>query len=159
MQYSYVGLQSRMKKLLTILVLSLFLNGNAYSLNFTQKLSDYMEPNLSVTSLIYVLNRCTGILTYNSIMIFKENADAGLYYNQMSSDMMNLASKFYAKHNNVSLNEALKVNSKRMMQLDEYYRQDANEMFLKNGKYLVGIVGADSIFCEALHKDLKKDLL
>ena len=148
-----------MKRLLGIVILSLFFNGNAYSLNFNQKLSDYMEPNMGVTSLIYVLNRCTGILTYTSIMIFKENADLGIYYNQMSADMMNLASKYYAKHNKVSLDEAIDVNAKRMMQLDEYYRQDANEMFLKNGKYLVGIVGSDLIFCEALHKDLKKDLL
>jgi len=148
-----------MKKLLGIVVLGLFLNGNAYSLNFNQKLSDYMEPNMGVTSLIYVLNRCTGILTYNSIMMFKENTDVGLYYNQMSAEMMNLASKFYAKHNNVSFDLALDINSKRMMQLDEYYRQDANEMFLKNGRYITGIVGEDLIFCEALHEDLKKDLL
>ncbi len=148
-----------MKKLLGIIFLSLFLNSSAYSLNINQKLSDYMEPNMGVTSLIYVLNRCTGILTYNSIMMFKENADVGLYYNQMSADMMNLASKFYAKHSNVSFDTALDINSKRMMQLEEYYRQDANEMFLKNGRYLTGIVGDDLIFCEALHDDLKKDLL
>ena len=146
-----------MKKLLGIVVLSLFLNSNAYPLNFNQKLSDYQKLDMGVTSLIYVLNRCTGILTYNSIMMFKENADVGLYYNQMSSEMMNLASKYYSIHNNVSLDEALDVNAKRMMQLDEYYRQDANEMFLKNGMYLTGIVGADLIFCEALYEDLKKN--
>ena len=148
-----------MKKLLGTIFLSLILNSNAYSLNINQKLSDYIEPNMGVTSLIYVLNRCTGILTYNSIMMFKENADVGLYYNQMSADMMNLASKFYAKHSNVSFDIALDINSKRMMQLEEYYRQDANEMFLKNGLYLTGIVGDDLIFCENLHGDLKKDLL
>ena len=146
-----------MKKLLGIVVLGLFLNSNAYPLNFNQKLSDYQKPDMGVTSLIYVLNRCTGILTYNSIMRFKENADVGLYYNQMSAEMMNLASKYYSIHNNVSLDVALDVNAKRMMQLDEYYRQDANEMFLKNGMYLTGIVGADLIFCEALYEDLKKD--
>ena len=150
-----------MKKLLEIIVLGLLLSGNAYALNFNKKLSEYMEPNLGVTSLIYLLNRCTGILTYTSIMMFKENADVGLRYNLMSSEMMTLASKFYAKHHNVSFDEALEVNSKRMMQLDEYYRQDANEMFLKNGRYITGIVNADSIFCVALHDDLKnkKDLL
>ena len=70
--------------------------------------------------------------------------------------MMNRASKYYSIHNNVSLDAALEVNAKRMMQLDEYYRQDANEMFQKNGMYLTGIVGADLIFCEALYEDLKK---
>ena len=146
-----------MKKLLGIIFLSLFLNSSAYSLNINQKLSDYILTNKGVNSIIYVMNRCTGILTYNSIMMFKENADVGLYYNQMSADLMNLASKYYAKNNNVSFDMALDVNSKRMMQLDEYYRQDANEMFLKNGMYLTGIVGADLIFFEALHADLKKD--
>ena len=146
-----------MKKLLGIVVLSLFLNSNAYPLNFNQKLSDYLKPDMGLTSTIYVLNRCTGILTYKSIMMFKENADVGLYYNQMSAKMMNLASKYYSIHNNVSLDVALDVNAKRMMQLDEYYRQDANEMFLKNGMYLTGIVGADLMFCEALHENLKKD--
>jgi hypothetical protein len=146
-----------MKKLLGIIFLSLFLNSSAYSLNFNQKLSDYQKPDMGVTSAIYILNRCTGILTYYSIMMFKEKADVGLYYNQMSADLMNLASKYYAKNNNVSFDMALDVNSKRMMQLDEYYRQDANEMFLKNGMYLTGIVGADLIFCEALHEGLKKD--
>ena len=146
-----------MKKLLGIVVLSLLLNSNAYPLNFNQKLSDYQKPDMGLTSTIYVLNRCTGILTYKSIMMFKENADVGLYYNQMSAELMNLASKYYSIHNNVSLDVALDVNAKRMMQLDEYYRQDANEMFQKNGMYLTGIVGADLIFCEALYEDLKKD--
>ena len=146
-----------MKRLLSIVILSLFFNGNAYSLNFNQKISKYAEePNMGVTSLIYILNRCTGILTYNSIMMFKENTDVGLHYNLMSSSLMHLASKYYSKHNNVSFDVALEVNSKRMMQLDEYYRQDAKEMFLKNGHYLTGIVGDDLKFCEDLHEDLKK---
>lgn len=146
-----------MKKLLGITLLSLFLCSNSYSLNINQKLSDYLENNTGITSIIYVLNRCTGILTYNSIMMFKEDPDVGLYYNQMSADLMNLASRYYAKHSNVSFDIALDVNSKRMMQLEQYYKEDAEEMFLKNGMYLTGIVGSDLIFCKALHADLKTD--
>tara|TARA_Y100001970_G_scaffold277821_1_gene382612 strand:+ start:2658 stop:3107 length:450 start_codon:yes stop_codon:yes gene_type:complete len=144
-----------MKKFLSFLVISFVMTSNAYSLNFNQKLSDYLENNKGVTSIIYILNRCTGILTYNSIMMFKENAEVGLYYNFMSSELMNLASKYYANHNNVSFDMALEVNSKRMMQLEEYYRQDADEMFLKNGMYLTGIVNSDLMFCENLNEDLK----
>ena len=144
-------------KILGIVVLVLFLSSSAHSLNFNQRISKYAEePDLGTTSLIYIFNRCTGILTYNSIMMFKENTDVGLYYNLMSSSLMHLASKYYSKHNNVSFDVALEVNSKRMMQLDEYYRQDAKEMFLKNGRYLTGIVGDDLKFCEDLHDDLKK---
>tara|TARA_B100001173_G_C15613209_1_gene389789 strand:+ start:81 stop:524 length:444 start_codon:yes stop_codon:yes gene_type:complete len=145
-----------MKKLLGIVVFSLLLSGNSYSLNFNQKLSDYYKSNTGITSMIYILNRCSGILTYYSIMMFKENAEFGLTYNLMSSEMVNLASQLYSKHSNVSLNAATDINLKRMMQLDEYYRQDAKEMFLKNGAYLTGNVGADLDFCEILFKDLSK---
>ena len=56
-----------MKKTLGIMVLGFLLSGNAYALNFKQNLSEYKETKKGTTSAIYVLNRCTGILTYNSI--------------------------------------------------------------------------------------------
>ena len=52
---------------------------------------------------------------------------------------------------------ATDINLNRMMQLDKFYRQDANEMFLKNGSHLTGIVGEDLIFCETLYGRLKKN--
>ena len=136
-----------MKKTLGIIVLGLLLSGNAYALNFNQNLGDYEKNNPGNTATIYVLNRCSGILSYVSSLMFKENTDTALKLNQMGAKFVNFSSLLYAKHNNTSTEDARNISLKRMMQLEKLYRQDAKEMFLKKGRYLSGVLKFDLEFC------------
>ena len=136
-----------MKKLLSIIVLIFLLSGNAYALNFNQNLGDYEKNNPGNTATIYVLNRCSGILSYVSSLMFKENTDTALKLNQMGAKFVNFSSLLYAKHNNTSTEDARNISLKRMMQLEKLYRQDAKEMFLKKGRYLSGVLKFDLEFC------------
>ena len=68
-----------MKKFLEILVLGLLLSGNAYSLNFNENLGDYEKNNAGHTSTIYILNRCSGILSYVTSLMLKENMPLGKF--------------------------------------------------------------------------------
>jgi hypothetical protein len=141
-----------MKKLLSILVLGLLLSGNAYALNFNQNLGDYEKNNPGNTATIYVLNRCSGILSYVSSLMFKENTDAALKLNQMGAKFVNFSSLLYAKHNNTSTEDARNISLQRMMQLEKLYRQDAKEMFLKKGRHLSGVLKFDLEFCTGVAK-------
>ena len=141
-----------MKKTLGIIVLGLLLSGNAYALNFNQNLGDYEKNNPGNTATIYVLNRCSGILSYVSSLMFKENTDTALKLNQMGAKFVNFSSLLYAKHNNTSTEDARNISLKRMMQLEKLYRQDAKEMFLKKGRYLSGVLKFDLEFCTGVAK-------
>ena len=110
------------------MVLSLLLSGNANSLNFNENLEDYEKNNPGHAATIYVLNRCSGIMSYVSS----------------------------SKHNNTTTENASNVSLKRMMQLEKLYRQDAKQMFLLKGKYLSGIVGFDFNYCRAVAKKIFK---
>ena len=82
-----------MKKLLSIIVLIFLLSGNAYALNFNQNLGDYEKNNPGNTATIYVLNRCSGILSYVSSLMFKENTDTALKLNQMGAKFVNFSAR------------------------------------------------------------------
>ena len=145
-----------MKKILGIVVLSLLLSGNANSLNFNENLEDYEKNNPGHTATIYVLNRCSGIMSYVSSLILKEDIDRGLMLNKWGSNFVNFASLLYSKHNNTTSENASVVSLKRMMQLEKLYRQDAKQMFLLKGKYLSGIVGFDFNYCSGVAKNIFK---
>ena len=145
-----------MKKLLGIVVLGLLLNGNAYSLNFNQNLGDYEKNNPGNTATIYVLNRCSGILSYVTSLMLKEDTEAALKFNLMGSKFIKFSSLLIAKHNSTSLEDAKNISLNRMMQLEKLYRQDAKEMFLKNGKYLSGILKFDLQFCTGVANNFFK---
>ena len=136
-----------MKKFFGIVVLSLLLSGNAYSLNFNQNLGDYEKSNPGDTATIYVLNRCSGILSYVTSLMLKEDTEAALKFNLMTSKFIKFSSLLIAKHNNTSIEDAENISLNRMMKLEKFYRQDAKEMFLKNGRYLSGILKFDLQFC------------
>jgi hypothetical protein len=145
-----------MKKLLAIAVLGLLLSGNANSLNFNENLEDYEKNNPGHTATIYVLNRCSGIMSYVSSLMLKEDVEKGLMLNKWGSNFVNWASLLYSKHNNTTSESASKVSLERMMQLEKLYRQDAKEMFLLKGKYLSGIVRFDFIYCSGVAREIFK---
>ena len=145
-----------MKKLLGIVVLGLLLSGNAHSLNFDENLGDYEKNNPGNTATIYILNRCSGILSYVTSLMLKENTEAALKLNLMGSKFMQLSSALIEKHNNTSPEDAADISLNRMMQLEKLYRQDAKEMFLKNGRYLSGILEFDFKFCTGVAKKFFK---
>ena len=145
-----------MKKFLEILVLGLLLSGNAYSLNFNENLGDYEKNNTGHTSTIYILNRCSGILSYVTSLMLKENTEAALKLNLMGSKFIQLSSALTEKHNNTSPEDAKNISLNKMMQLEKLYRQDAKEMFLKNGRYLSGILEFDFKFCTGVAKKFFK---
>ena len=138
---------SKMKKLFGIIIFSIFLTSNSHSLNFNENLENYEKNNPGHTALIYILNRCSGVLSYVSSMLFKEDVETALVINKTGSQFVNIASLLYSKHNNTTLKIASDISLNRMMQLEKLYRQDAKEMFLKKGKYLTGIIKDDNIFC------------
>ena len=131
-----------MKKLLGIMVLGLLLSGNAYAYNFKETINQYSLVNKGVVSTIYILNRCSGLLTYTSSMMLKEpdQKEIALKYIDLSTVSIDTASKLYSKHHNVSYEQASEILFKRLIKLESFYREDAKELFLRNGSYLSGHV-------------------
>ena len=136
-------------KFLGIVVLSLSLNGNAFAFNFTQSINEYLKENKGVVSTIYVLNRCSGALTYLGSMLLKEpdQKQKAMEYLSYSTKSIDYASKLYSKHHNVTYSQANDINLERMMKLENLYREDAKELFLRNGLYLSGHVFEDLQSC------------
>ena len=138
-----------MKKLLRIVVLGLFLSGNAFAYNFKETINNYSLNNKGVVSTIYILNRCSGLLTYTSSMMLKEpnGKEIAMKYIDLSTVSLDTASRLYAKHHGVSYEEAGDVLFKRLIKLESFYREDAKELFLRNGSYLSGHVWEDFDTC------------
>ena len=88
-------------------------------------------------------------------MFFKEDVEKALVLTNTGSQFIKLASALYSKHNKTTLKTASDISLNRMMQLEKLYRQDAEEMFLKEGKYLTGIIKDDNIFCLSVASESK----
>jgi len=138
-----------MKKILSIICLSFLLSGNVFAYNFKVTINEYSLSNKGVVSSIYILNRCSGVLVYLSSMLLKEpdQKKAALKYIDYSTVATHNASKLYSKHHNVSYEKANDVLFNRMVKLENFYREDAKELFLRNGSYLSGHVWEDLDTC------------
>ena len=138
-----------MKKFLGIFILSFIFINPAISKNFNEDIETYYSKNSGMVSTIYGLNRCSGVLTYMASMLFKEpdQKKNALTYVKLSSKATEYASKLHSKHNNISFTKALTSMEKKMMQMDELYRKDAKENFLKKGRYISSIINSDIDYC------------
>ena len=145
-----------MKRLLGIVVMGLLWCNVAFTFNFPQTLNQYSNENKGIVSSIYILNRCSGALTYLSSMLLKEpdQKKTALIYLDYSNQSIDYASKLYSKHHNVTYAKASEINLERMMKLEQLYREDAKELFLKNGTYLSGHVFEDLQTCVSTLKSI-----
>tara|TARA_A100001011_G_C13851634_1_gene651167 strand:- start:122 stop:532 length:411 start_codon:yes stop_codon:yes gene_type:complete len=123
----------------------------AHSFNFNETIEEYSAKNSGIVSAIYILNRCSGVFTYTSSMLLKEPGqyDKAMNLLKNSNKSIDFASKLYSKHHNTSYEKASEISLNRMMKMDQMYREDAKELFVKNGGYLTGHVIDDLGVCSA----------
>ena len=89
-------------------------------------------------------------------MLLKEPGQkkTALIYLDYSNQSIDYASKLYLKHHNVTYAKASDINLERMMKLEQLFREDAKELFLKNGSYLSGHVFEDLQTCVSTLKSI-----
>jgi len=145
------------KKFLSILVLGLLFVGSAYAFNFKEDIKTYSEKNDGVVSSIYVLNRCSGLLTYVAALTIKEPGQkkTGEKFIDYSVIAIHNATIFHSSHHNVNYEKAREILLKRRTELINYYRDDAEKLFLRNGTYLSGYILKDVKECIAVAEFLK----
>ena len=145
-----------MKKLLSIVVLGLLFIGNAYAFNFKEDIKTYSEKNEGVVSSIYVLNRCSGLLSYIAALIINEGKKkVAENYIDYSVITIHTATLFHSNHHSVDYEKAREILVKRRTELINYYRDDAEKLFLRNGTYLSGYILEDFKECIAAAEFLK----
>ena len=148
-----------MKKLLGIVVLSLFLNSNAFSFNFPQSLMDYKKKNKGVESDIYMMNRCSAVFNwYGSYLIKSNEINKSSIFLEASSNMLEYSIIIYSKTRNLDFNKSHKVMSDRLMSLINFYEEDSKKLFLQNGNYLSGHIMDDLGICSATLQELKEKI-
>lgn len=147
-----------MNKILLIFLTLIFSTNKSYALNFNENLINYSNKNKGTTSMIYVLNRCSGVTGYLHSMLENEpnQQQASKMYLNISSLMTSRASEAYSKHSKTDINKSLDENLKRAVIMMKFYQADAKENFLKTGAYLNGIVKQDLDYCVSLEKELRK---
>ena len=147
-----------LRKFFASLFFLLSITTPAKSKNFVEDIETYYSKNNGTVSLIYSFNRCSGVLAYYASMLFKkpdEQNDA-ITLVQFSSAATEFATELHSKHNNLSISQARITMENRMMELDELYRKDAKENFLKRGRYLSPIILSDINYCVKEISDLLK---
>ena len=148
-----------MKKLLGIVVLSLFLSSNAFTFNFPQSLTEYKKQNLGTESDIYMMNRCSAVFNwYGSYLIKSNDINNSSAFLKASSDMLEYSIIIYSKTRNLDFNKSHKVMSDRLMSLINFYEEDSKKLFLQNGNYLSGHIMDDLGNCSATFQKLKGNL-
>ena len=145
-----------MKKLLGIVVLGLLLSGNAYAYNFKETINQYSKVNEGNVATIYVLTRCSALLSFTSAMIINESGQnkTSKIYKDYSIIAIHTATNVYLKHHGVSYDKARENLLERRMRLISFYREDAKELFLRNGSYLSGYIREDLETCTFVSKSL-----
>jgi hypothetical protein len=146
-----------MKKLLGILVLGVLLSGNAYAYNFKETINQYSKVNKGNVATIYVLTRCSALLSFTSAMIINESGQnkTSKIYTDYNIIAIHTATKVYLKHHGVSYDKARENLLERRMRLISLYREDAKELFLRNGSYLSGYIREDLETCAFVSNTLK----
>ena len=146
-----------MKRLLGIVVLGLLICGNAFAFNFKEDIKTYSQKNEGVVSAIYVLNRCSGLLTYTVAMLLNESGETNVAKKYMDNNLIifDAAIKFHSKHHSVSYDKAREILTKKRSKLINFYRDDAEKLFLRNGSYLSGYILEDIKECIGTAEFLK----
>ena len=146
-----------MKKILGIIVLGLLLSGNAYAYNFKETINQYSSVNKGNVATIYVLTRCSALLSFTSAMIINESGQNknSKIYTDYSIIVIHAATKVYLNHHGVSYDEARENLLERRMRLISFYREDAKELFLRNGSYLSGYIRGDLETCVLVSETIK----
>ena len=146
-----------MKRLLGIVVLGLLICGNAYAFNFKEDIKTYSQKNEGVVSVIYVLNRCSGLLTYTAAMLLNESGKKNVAEKYMDHSLIifHTAINLHSKHHSVSYDKAREILTKKRSKLINFYRDDAEKLFLRNGSYLSGYILEDIKECKGTAEFLK----
>ena len=147
-----------MKKLfLSILVICSLLGGNAYAYNFKETINQYSSANKGNVAIIYVLTRCSALLSFTSAMIINESGQNknSKIYTDYSIIAIHAATKVYLNHHSVTYDKARENLLERRMRLISFYREDAKELFLRNGSYLSGYILGDLETCVLVSETIK----
>ena len=138
-----------MKKLLGIIVLGLLLSGNAYAFNFKEDIETYSLKNEGVVSSIYVLNRCSGLLIFVAALTTNEPGKKNVAEKYIDYGVITIhaATIFHSNHHSVDYKNAREILLKRRAELINYYRDDAEKLFLRNGSRISGHILEDLKQC------------
>ena len=141
-----------MKKLLGIVVLGLLVfQSSSQALNF-YPISIYAKSNRDIVAQIYVLERCSALLTF--IGIKTEKVETSATYFNVSKKLANYAVTKYQKHHNTSTSKSVNNVMDKIELMVPLYEEDSKEMYIRNGHYISGIIKEDFDFCTALASGL-----
>ena len=140
------------------MVLGLLFSGNAYAYNFKETINQYSKVNKGDVATIYVLTRCSALLSFTSAMIINESGQnkTSKIYTDYNIIAIHTATKVYLKHHGVSYDKARQNLLERRIRLISFYREDAKELFLRNGSYLSGHVRDDFDTCITVIESILK---
>ena len=138
-------------KIITINIIILVWSNLSNALNF-QELEKYNKENSGTVSGIYMFQRCSAIAHFYYLKLKKEGSNSAIINKKVSDEFFLLAEIFYQKYNDTSEKIAKDKTLKSIKEMIILYEEDAEEMRIKNGLEISGIILNDHKFCSALYK-------
>ena len=149
-----LNLTLNMKKLLVIIVLSLLVfQSPSQALNF-YPISKYAKNNRDIVAQIYVLERCSALLIFIGNKMRPEKVETSKEKYNESKKLINYAVTKYQQHHNTNTSESVNNVMNKIELMVSLYKEDSDQMYIRNGHYISGIIKRDFDFCTALEGGL-----
>ena len=146
-----------MKKLLSIIVLSLLFSGNAFGQSMVS-LKTYMEENYNDKDFAYyTYYRCTAVYSYATRSTTNEELRNKL--SQYSRAIMSFSMKALSREMKLDPETAIQRVSDHVELIHKIYIKDGYEHHAKTGNYLAPYIKSDMMICKELFEPIMKDIL
>ena len=147
-----------MKKLLGILVLGLLFCNVSNSKEMLSIEEYYKEHGKTdVATMAYIANRCSALFLLNSELMKEKDKEISDAYMRASSDTSFFAGEILRTEFGYTEKEAIKTAFENMLKMKGLYQKDAEENYIRTGKYIMGIyIEEDAVHCQKFY-DLVRD--
>ena len=150
----------KMKKILTIMVLSLLWGENVNAQSMIP-LKQYVKENKQYSkdpiTLTYVLKRCGSGYLYASALTTVQDPKSVKNFQNMSAATFLLANDILMEKMNWTADAAQKNIRTDIEKMVKFYKKDGAESHAKTGSYMMGnYIGEDLKFCKGLIEEIKK---
>ena len=148
-----------MKKLLGIVVLSLFFNVNSYATNLkplTQYL-DEMKGSDDPATLLYLVSRCAAYFNFAATITYKTNKDLSDKFVNMANETNLSAIQILVKSLDHTAEDASAAVLSNVNKISDYYLADGKDNHAKTGSYIKGsYIEGDNKICNEIYTDYLK---
>ena len=148
-----------MKKLLVILILSLFLSSNGFAQSMIS-ISKFIEKNSEgskdVTTQTYVIKRCSAAYLYMMTITKDRDAKTAESFMIGFDKLFQFAARLLMKELNLDAAAAGDNVTTDVDNMMKYYIKDGQDSFARTGTYVMdNYIGDDLRFCKKMMNSLK----